>query len=52
MYAVYDWAGNLIECGPFKTFDDGWDFIVGELTDRLGLTEEDYEDYQVLKVVH
>ena len=49
-YAIYDWTGvELIAYGYFESFDDAWDYILGDLTDRLGLTEEDYGEYQVLE---
>lgn len=48
-FKIYDWAGNeLTRWGSFNTFDDGWDFILGELTDLLQLTEDDYSEYFVL----
>lgn len=49
MYIIKDWAGNVINIGgkTFETFEDAWDYIQGELTDQLGLTEEDYQDYEV-----
>jgi hypothetical protein len=35
-YAIYDWTGvELIAYGYFESFDDAWDFILGDLTDRL-----------------
>jgi hypothetical protein len=48
-WKIYDWAGNDI-CPNiyFLTFDDGWEFILGELTDNLGLEEENYQEYQVI----
>lgn len=33
----------------FKTFEDAWDYILGELTDKLSLTEEDFGEYYVGK---
>lgn len=48
-FAIYDWAGNeLTRWGKFGSFEDAWDFILGEMTDKLKLTEEDYQEYQVL----
>lgn len=35
----------------FKSFEAAWDYIFGELTDRLKLTEEDYQEYWVDEVV-
>lgn len=50
-FIIYDWAGNsLFSHGSFKTFDDAWEYILGEMTDKLGLTEEDYDDYFVEEV--
>lgn len=46
-YIIEDWAGNRIGEESFKTFEDGWEFILGELTDKLGLTEDDYQEYFV-----
>ena len=50
MYKIFDWAGNDLSQwhGTFKTFDDAWEYILGEMTDKLGLVEEDYQEYQVL----
>lgn len=33
----------------FNSFEDAWDFIHGELTERIGLMEEDYQEYEVRK---
>ncbi len=48
-YVIYDWAGNRIGAEEFTHFEDGWDFIFGDLTDQLGLTEDDYQEYYVLR---
>lgn len=36
-YKIYDWAGNDLSSyhGTFKTFDDAWSYIYGEMTDKL-----------------
>lgn len=49
VYKIYDWAGNdlSVHHGCFKTFDDAWNYIYGEMTDKLGLSEEDYQEYYV-----
>lgn len=49
MFKIYDWAGNRIGLKSFKTFEDAWDYILGDLTDKLSLVEEDYQEYYVLK---
>lgn len=49
MYIIVDWAGNRITSLQFKTFEDGWDYIWGDLTNRLGLQEDDYQEYYVVK---
>lgn len=50
-YYIYDWAGNkLYQHGTFKSFEDAWDYILGEMTDALGLTDEDYQEYDVRAV--
>lgn len=47
-FIIQDWAGNVLLNGKtFKTFDDAWGYILGEMTDALGLTEEDYSEYYV-----
>lgn len=47
-YIIQDWAGNvLLKHGEFNSFDEAWDYILGEMTDTLGLTEEDYQEYSV-----
>lgn len=49
-FAIYDWMGNPIKPQlEFKTFEDAWDYILGELTDELSLNETDYDEYQVLE---
>lgn len=50
IYKIYDWAGNDLTAwhGTFHTFEDAWDYIMGEMTDKLNLTESDYQEYQVL----
>jgi len=50
-FKIFDWAGNeLYKHGTFETFEDAWDYILGEMTDKLNLKEEDYQEYQVLEV--
>jgi hypothetical protein len=50
-YAIFDWAGNRHDTlGTFECFESAWDFILGDLTDRLSLIEEDYQDYYVERV--
>lgn len=59
-FIIQDWAGNEIGLKnsngitvfeEFETFEDAWNYILGELTDRLGLTEEDYQEYYVVPKV-
>lgn len=52
MYKITDWAGNDLEQwqGAFNTFQDAWSYILGEMTDNLKLTEEDYQEYFVNKI--
>lgn len=49
MFKIYDWAGNDLTYahGLFKTFQDAWDYIVGDMTDKLKLNEDDYQEYYV-----
>lgn len=50
-FVIFDWAGNELDMhGTFETFEDAWDFILGEMTDLLNLTEEDYSEYDVRRV--
>jgi hypothetical protein len=50
-YMIYDWAGNCLDIyGTFNSFEDAWDYIMGDMTDKLGLTEEDFQEYEVLEV--
>ena len=50
-YAIFDWTGNrLSKWGVFDSFEDGWEFILGDMTDKLSLTEEDYQEYYVEQV--
>jgi hypothetical protein len=45
-FIIQDWAGNRIEPGlDFESFEDAWEHILGDLTNRLNLTEEDYQEY-------
>lgn len=47
-YVIFDWAGNrLSKWGSFESFEHAWDFILGDMTDALGLTDEDYQEYHV-----
>lgn len=48
-FKIYDWAGNDLTHwhGTFDSFEDAWDYILGDMTDNLGLTEEDYQEYFV-----
>ena len=48
-YIIEDWAGNrIMPSKDFVSFEEGWDYILGELTNRLALTDEDYQEYYVL----
>lgn len=50
-FHIFEWAGNQLSVhGAFNTFEDAWDYILGEMTDTLRLTEEDYQDYFVQEV--
>lgn len=49
-YGIFDWAGNRVGTETFRFFEDGWDFIFGDLTEKLGLTEDDYQEYYVLLI--
>ena len=47
-YAIYDWAGNRLSLhGEFKTFDDAWEYILGDMTDKFCLCDDDYQEYYV-----
>lgn len=47
-FAIFDWAGNhLYTHGTFPTFEDAWDYIKGDMADKLGLSEEDYNEFDV-----
>jgi hypothetical protein len=48
-YMIYDWADNLISKKTFKTFESAWHYILGDLTERLKLAEDDYQEYFVEK---
>jgi hypothetical protein len=49
-FIIQDWAGNVLTAhGSFKTFEDAWDYILGDMTDKLGLTEDDYSEYYVVE---
>jgi hypothetical protein len=50
-FKIYDWAGNLMSEKTFDYFDDAWDYILGELTEKNELTEEDYQEYSVERVI-
>lgn len=48
-FVIKDWAGNrLCRDVEFPDFESGWDYILGELTDRLSLKEEDYQEFFVM----
>lgn len=50
-FAIFDWAGNrLTRWGEFPSFEEAWDFIHGEMSDALGLTDDDYPDYYVEEI--
>jgi hypothetical protein len=44
-FKIYDWAGNRIGNQTFTSYLDAWDYILGDLTDSLGLTDDDYQEY-------
>jgi hypothetical protein len=47
MFRIYDWTGRDLQLPELDSFEDAWDYIRGDLTDKLGLTEEDYQEYFV-----
>lgn len=48
-YIIKDWVGNIIQPEKqFISFEEGWEYIFGELTGRLRLTDEDYQEYNVV----
>jgi hypothetical protein len=54
-YIIQDWAGYTLSIYSgfvrggvpmeFYSFESAWDYILGDLTDRNQLTEEDYQEY-------
>lgn len=49
VYVIQDWAGNeLLHGKTFASFEEGWEFIYSELTDKLDLQEDDYQEYYVV----
>lgn len=44
-WIIQDWAGNCIGSETFRSFEDAWDYILGDLTDRLSLQDDDYQEY-------
>ena len=34
MYKIYDWMGNKVNNLTFKTFEDGWDWIMANIPDE------------------
>jgi hypothetical protein len=53
-HAAMELSKRIGGCGPvhtFPSFEDAWDFIYCDLTDKLKLTEEDYQEYYVEEVV-
>ena len=51
IYIIEDWYGNkLMIHGDFKTFQDAWDYIRGDMTEKYKLTEEDYQEYFVTRI--
>ncbi len=47
-WCIQDWAGNVLSShGEFNSFEEAWEYILGEMTDKLNLTEEDYQEYFV-----
>ena len=50
-FKIFDWAHNPIKPDmTFRTFEDAWAYIKGPLTEEIGLTEEDYQEYFVEEV--
>lgn len=51
-FAIFDWAGNRLDThGIFESFEDAWDYILGEMTDKYNLKENDYQEYMVCEVL-
>ena len=50
-YQIFDQSGNLvIPQLDFPSWEDAWEYIEGELTEELELTDEDYRKYDVLAI--
>lgn len=43
MFLIYDWAGNLMNFGEFKTFDDAEEFLCTKLGTRYEIDRQEYE---------
>jgi hypothetical protein len=51
IFVIFDWAGNELKMyGTFETFEEAWEYIQGELTDLINLSEDDYSEYEVRRV--
>ena len=53
-FKIYDWAGNDLSKhhGTFSSFEEAWDYIFGEMTDKLNLKEDDYQEYYVCVTIN
>lgn len=45
-WVIRDWAGNLMDFGAFKTFDDAEEFLCIKLDDNY---ETDRGEYEIIK---
>lgn len=48
-WIIQDWAGNLMDFGAFKSFDDAEEFLSEKLGDDY---ETDRQEYYILKEVN
>jgi hypothetical protein len=48
-FKIYEWTGRDLTHwhGDFEAFEEAWAYILGDMTDTYGLTEEDYQEYYV-----
>lgn len=41
-YVIYDWAGNLMDFGRFKSFDQAEDYLSEKLGDNYEIDRQEY----------
>lgn len=50
-FKIYDWAGNEMNWGTFKEFEDAWGFIYDKFRHLGDDAEDEFGEYEVREFI-